>query len=419
MKKMLKTLLIALLITSSIGCVTQVLKSEVLKSEVVPYSGTNKDVADLKLAWNLQSIGHYQELAASIESRFKDISSVNILQLSDLCKAYSRLKKYNKLFACLDEVERRYGKKYFSTYSGSSHPSDMILLRTEALLDLGKYQEAIEQTTKTWEQQWDRLVHVGTQNIVSVLALAHALNGDRAQAETFSSQMEGIKVPESTRESTWKYGEKFLFLGIARTNVVLGDFRKCLIFTRKIGSFIGTESQILFTTIRVETTFRGEKVGLDKELPLLFLKSKCAFETGQVEEAKAGYDELLNFPQILDVGGIHWISLLDRGKIAEAEGNLGEAIDFYQRAIEVIEQQRSTINTETSKIGYVGDKQQVYHRMVVALVTDRQPAKAFEYVERSKARALVDLLSSKQDFASGDHRPTTSSIPHAGSEQPG
>jgi tetratricopeptide (TPR) repeat protein len=96
---------------------------------------------------------------------------------------------------------------------------------------------------------------------------------------------------------------------------------------------------------------------------------------------------------------MHWIILFDRGRIAEKEGNIREAIRFYEKAVDVIEQQRSTINVEAGKIGFVGDKQAVYHSLIAALYADRHYTKAFEYVERSKSRALVDLLAGKKkDF---------------------
>jgi CHAT domain-containing protein len=139
-------------------------------------------------------------------------------------------------------------------------------------------------------------------------------------------------------------------------------------------------------------------------LPADFLRYKCQFEVGKIKEAKAGYDSLLKKSKIRDNGDIYWLILYDRGRIAEKEGDLKGAVGYYRQAVEVIEQQRSTINTETSKIGFVGDKQSVYRQLVAALFADRQYAEAFEYVERSKSRALVDMLAAKQDFAvtSGD-----------------
>ena len=67
--------------------------------------------------------------------------------------------------------------------------------------------------------------------------------------------------------------------------------------------------------------------------------------------------------------------------------------------MEVIEGQRATLNTEASKIGFVGDKQAVYQHLVAALLAENRNAEAFEFVERAKSRALVDMLAAKQDFA--------------------
>lgn len=73
----------------------------------------------------------------------------------------------------------------------------------------------------------------------------------------------------------------------------------------------------------------------------------------------------------------------------------------------MIESQRSTINTEASRIGFVGDKQPIYQRLVDVLFKEGSFAEAFEYVERSKARALVDMLASKDSFTGGDRGNST------------
>ena len=122
-------------------------------------------------------------------------------------------------------------------------------------------------------------------------------------------------------------------------------------------------------------------------------------EVGRWSEAKKGYDALLNYRYIRDRGEMCWNILFDRGRIAEQEGNNTDAIEFYKSAVELIEQHRSTINVETSKIGFVGDKQAVYQGLIKSLYDGGQYEEAFEYVERSKSRALVDMLASKQNFA--------------------
>ena len=136
-----------------------------------------------------------------------------------------------------------------------------------------------------------------------------------------------------------------------------------------------------------------------EQLPRNFIFNKSLFETGRLGESKSGYDELLANPKTKDNGEIHWVILNDRGHIAEKEGNRAQAIEFYRKAVDVIEAQRASINTEAAKIGFVGDKQAVYQRLIASLFAESQYAVAFEYIERSKARALVDMLASKQDFA--------------------
>ena len=129
-----------------------------------------------------------------------------------------------------------------------------------------------------------------------------------------------------------------------------------------------------------------------------FMVSKILFETGNYNEAKKGYEKLLSQKMASDYERIHWTSLADLASIYKKEGRLKESITFLEQAVSIIENQRKSIFSEGSKIGFVGDKQAVYHELIQALYADKQYEKAFEYVERAKSRALVDLLASKKDF---------------------
>lgn len=135
-----------------------------------------------------------------------------------------------------------------------------------------------------------------------------------------------------------------------------------------------------------------------QEIPKLYILSKSLFETGNLSEAKEGYDQLLGHPRISEIGGIYWIVLTDRAKIALAEGKKDAAEDLLKKAIEVIEKQRSSITTEAGRIGFVGDKQTAYSELIMLLLHSGRTAEAFAYVERAKARALVDLLASQKNF---------------------
>ncbi|MFA6345408.1 MAG: CHAT domain-containing protein, partial [Syntrophales bacterium] len=137
-----------------------------------------------------------------------------------------------------------------------------------------------------------------------------------------------------------------------------------------------------------------------QEIPNLFILSKSLYETGSVQEAREGYDRLLGHPQIEQIGGIYWIVLLDRAKIALAEGRKSEAEALLKKAVDVIERQRASIHSEAGRIGFVGDKQEVYAQLTALLLADGRYAEAFACVERAKARALVDLLASQKNIPS-------------------
>jgi len=343
----------------------------------------------------------YAELETYMEAKIPDISSAPTSRLWYLCYAYSRLKKYNKLFPCIDRLERNVeqGDDTANLFNLSSFPT---MLRAEALLDLGEYRKAVEQAQRSYEivnkKDLSRGMRIYT---LGILGLSHALNGDREKAKEYTRLLEGIGT---------YYPFTFLktdkLNGLARIYMALGDFQKSLERIREDESIAWARSFAEAAAFMTGAMPSGNSVFAYQQLPKAFILNKSLYETGAAKEAKTGYDALLKDPRTRDNTDIYWMILFDRGKIAEAEGLRGEAIDFYRRTVDIIEEQRSTINTEASKIGFVGDKQKVYSRLIGVLFAEGRFSEAFEYVERSKSRALVDLLATKRDFAvkAGDEK---------------
>lgn len=135
-----------------------------------------------------------------------------------------------------------------------------------------------------------------------------------------------------------------------------------------------------------------------------FFNAKIFYETGDEQAAKELYDALLARSDLLKITGLKYTILYDRGQIAASEGNQELAIDYMKQAVAVIESQRSTINIEAGKIGFLGDKLEVYHGLIKTLFDAGLYEEAFEYAERAKARALVDMLASKKEFTGGNRK---------------
>jgi tetratricopeptide (TPR) repeat protein len=126
------------------------------------------------------------------------------------------------------------------------------------------------------------------------------------------------------------------------------------------------------------------------------------YEQGQIELAIACFRAALEictpstFPyDCLQYGG-------NLGDKAFAAGLWVEAIDGYRVAIEVIEQTRACVSTEARRQEILQEYIDLYENIVQACINSKQLDKAVEYVERSKAYNLVELLANPDLYPTGD-----------------
>lgn len=84
------------------------------------------------------------------------------------------------------------------------------------------------------------------------------------------------------------------------------------------------------------------------------------------------------------------------GRVAQARGDLGAALDHYERAIVDIERMQHSLAVELRDT-FLSDKVQVYEDAVVVGLQLAKPELAFAFLERAKSRALVDFLSGNRE----------------------
>lgn len=333
---------------------------------------------------NLSAEANYTQLVKEFEPREEKYTGMPFSQLIYLCTAYAELKNYKKLFPCLDAAQTKVnGGDYIAdTWNHSATPSRVKAI---ALVELGQYEEAVKAAELSNEIVIkNKLTRFEEVKVLEILGLAYALAGKTAKAQGAAESLKGLYLGYP-----YMLVEDDRNMALAKIYITLKKYPDAI----KAVSYKFEDSNTFLKAIA------GKDVLVSTRLSFEFMKNKSLFEVGRWTEAKEGYDALLQYPYIRDRGEMSWNILFDRGRIAEKEGKLKEAIDFYEKAVEMIEQQRSTISIEAGKIGFVGDKQAVYHSLIKALYADHQYEKSFSYVERSKSRALVDLLAGKQDFA--------------------
>jgi len=84
-----------------------------------------------------------------------------------------------------------------------------------------------------------------------------------------------------------------------------------------------------------------------------------------------------------------------------AAGNRAGATDAYRQAMTTAEQVRARFRSEEFKTGFFGDVQRIFDGAITALVAEGQDESAFAASERSRARALQDLVRGRVTAMAG------------------
>lgn len=83
------------------------------------------------------------------------------------------------------------------------------------------------------------------------------------------------------------------------------------------------------------------------------------------------------------------------GDVFLQTGRPSEAIPYYKKAIDTIESTRSLLESEELRTTFFEDKGQIYGGIILAHVGAKNVAEAFNYSERARSRAFLDILGSK------------------------
>jgi CHAT domain-containing protein len=84
------------------------------------------------------------------------------------------------------------------------------------------------------------------------------------------------------------------------------------------------------------------------------------------------------------------------GALAEMQGNNDAALAFYVKAIDALERDRRSLQDERGRGTYAGDRINFYYAAILQQLDRRRYADAFETMERSRSRALADLIASRK-----------------------
>jgi hypothetical protein len=122
--------------------------------------------------------------------------------------------------------------------------------------------------------------------------------------------------------------------------------------------------------------------------------ANALFAEGQYKQAVDVMNEVMK-----PTNEFKWRSHLLKGNIELSEGRLETAIEEFAHSIEEIEFARAKLNSHGFKVTFMNDKQVPYQKIIGSLEKLGDTQKAFDYAEKAKARAFVDLIAKSKYFA--------------------
>ncbi|GAA6619644.1 CHAT domain-containing protein [Scytonema sp. NUACC26] len=241
----------------------------------------------------------------------------------------------------------------------------------EVYRNLGQYHQALkflEQALLILRQARDLAGEATTlNNIGNVYSL------QKQYPQALESYQQSLSI---SREIGDRSGEATTLNNIGGTYDKLGDrsqalisYQQALIIRRQLGDRAGV----------------GETLN---NIGLLYTYLK------QHPQALESYQQALEIQRQLGDRGGEGTTLTNVGFLYEQLGNVAEAIAFHQQAIDVFESIQGNIRVEELKASFAVEQTDIYDRLINLLWTAGRFEEAFNYVERSRARAFLDQLAS-------------------------
>jgi CHAT domain-containing protein len=335
--------------------------------------------------------GRYDLIEKQVESLLQK-GPIRTRDQHALCFAYAKLKRYDRLLSCLDQLQVLVdkGDKRTRIFGLDDASPAIFLMRAEAMIDLGQTDAARANAVKALE--WLKADGASDQDLVvgsyAAMVQAAVLDGDSTLAKQTLDVLKGYRVGSDYRRAK--------AMAVARAQTSVGAWADV------IATLESSEAQFKFDKLLDQylsgAVFTGKNNWLWVEMPRAFMLAYAQLQVGRVPEAKAGFDRLMAIPAIAVNAEIHWQILVARGQIAEKENRFDDALRDFRRAREIIETQRRSVRSELSKIGFSSNKQSAYQGIVRVALKNGNRALAIEVAEQAKARSLIDVLAAKASF---------------------
>lgn len=232
---------------------------------------------------------------------------------------------------------------------------------------------------KAFEQRGNRYEAAKAQTF---LAIAASQAGDRIEALTGFSRARSDFEKEGNR--AW---------------MAMTDFYRALVHHQLVNPRKGRERCLAARQFFEEVSWTSRVALCDLLLAQIDLQEGAALSA--VRRCKAAIRAL----DELDLPSLSLKAFVALGRAEEYLSRRTEALDAYRNAHVLLEDLRTHLGSEESKIAFLSDKLEVYEKLVAMTLEETNAPdrfeRAFVYIEQAKSRILADLvLASGSDLRS-------------------
>ncbi|MEL6579536.1 MAG: CHAT domain-containing tetratricopeptide repeat protein [Cyanobacteria bacterium J06621_12] len=251
-----------------------------------------------------------------------------------------------------------------------------------------------EQALTTYTQQDFPVEWAGTNNNLGN-AYSDRIRGDKAHnlERTIASYEQALTIrTQQDFPINWAMTQNNL--GAAYRDRIRGD--KAHNLERAIAFF----EQAL--TIRTQQDFPLKWAETNNNLAIAYLYRIRGDKADNLERAITFFEQALTIYTKQDLPIECLRTARNLANLHFKEGNWQSAIDAYALAIEAVEKSREAASNDKNRQEIISNAIDVYQNIVQAYINLKQIDKAIEYVERGKARNLVELLATRDLYPNGD-----------------
>src|SRR5262245_8917648 len=196
--------------------------------------------------------------------------------------------------------------------------------------------------------------------------------------KAYGSQLENLQLAQADYEAALKLARQF---GYATLYPVIEQFLREMTYRRRV-----VENNVKFSKVLGQSSVFAPKKPSDVLANEQFVPDRVDLPPALIALAQKEH--------LLDGGDAR--SLVTRGHFHASAGEADQALADYLKAADALEADRRNLRDDQSREGFFNDKIAFYYPAILQLLQRKRFGEAFELMERSRSRAMADLIFSKK-----------------------